>query len=122
MEYNAADIIGRLESLRQHKLSEKDQNDVIIWEKGRKLATTVSTEGWAVAVELLQTYVIKSLEELAGTDPQDKESVLAGHSITFVASRLLQIFQQDVNNWIESSRYTPQVIKETIDSQAKLDL
>ena len=122
MEYDAADIIGRLESLRGQKLSEGDQVSIETWEKGRKLATTVSTEGWPIAIELLTNYVVKSLQDLANTDPREKEEVMAAHSVTFVASRLLKIFQEDINSWIESSRITPKVIKETIDSQSKLEL
>jgi hypothetical protein len=122
MEYNAGDIIERLESLRGQKLSEGDQVSIETWEKGRKLATTVSTEGWPIAIELLTNYVVKSLQDLANTDPREKEEVMAAHSVTFVASRLLKIFQEDINSWIESSRITPKVIKETIDSQSKLEL
>jgi hypothetical protein len=122
MIYNAADIIGRLEELRGSKLSDKAQSEIESWEKGRKLATTVQTEGWSVAIELLQSYVVKSVEQLVSTDPADNESVNAGHAVSYVASRLLKIFQEDVNAWIELSRRTPEVVKETIDSQSKLEL
>jgi hypothetical protein len=122
MKYNAAEIIERLEQIRGNKLSGRELSDVEIWEKGRRLATTVSTEGWPVAVELLESYMIKSLEALASTDPKDTDDVVVNHAVTFVASRLVQIFKQDVANWVESSRVTPTVIKETIDSQSKLDL
>ena len=122
MEYNAADVVGRLEALRGTKLTSGEQQSIEDWEKGRKLASTVNSEGWPVAVELLTSYVVKSLEDLASTDPMDKESVLAAHAVTFVSSRLLKIFQQDVNTWVESSRTTPKVVKETIDSQASLQL
>jgi len=122
MQYNAASIIERLEAIRGGKLDGRDQDEIQTWEKGRRLATTTSTEGWPVAIELLTNYVVRSLEGLASTDPLNKEEVLAAHAVTFVAGRLLKIFQEDVNSWVESSRQTPKVIKETIDSQSKLDL
>jgi hypothetical protein len=122
MEYNAADIIGRLNDLRGSKISDKDQNEIESWEKGRKLATTVQTEGWPVAIELLQSYVVKSVEQLVATDPADVPSRNANHAISYVASRLLKIFQEDVQSWIELSRRTPTVIKETIASQDRLEL
>jgi len=122
MNYNAADIVGRLEELRHEKLSEYDQNNIEIWHKGRELAVTVATPGWQVALDLLQTYVVKSVEELIKTDPKYTDTVLSGHVISFVAGRLLTIFKQDVNSWVESSRQAPGIIKETIDSQKDLNL
>jgi hypothetical protein len=122
MKFNAAEIVERLEIIRGAKLNSGEQSEVEVWEKGRRLATTVSTEGWPVAIELLETYVVKSVEALASTDPKDQDEVLTNHVISYIASRLLQIFKQDVARWIETSRSTPRVIKESFDSESKLNL
>jgi hypothetical protein len=118
--YTSKDIIERLEFIQNKVLEQSEKDKIEHWEKCRKLATTVHTEGWPVAVELLQSYVIHAVERLATIDPAEKENVAAQHSVMYVASQLLNIFNQDVQRMVHTSRETPEPVKEVLQSQLEL--
>lgn len=119
-KYTSKDIIERLEQIQQKVLEQSEKDSIEHWEKCRKLATTVNTEGWPVAVELLYSYVVHSVERLVAIDPSEKENVGAQHAVAYVASQLLNIFNGDVKRMIENSHRTPEPVKQVLQSQLEL--
>jgi hypothetical protein len=118
--YTSKDIIERLEFIQQKVLEQSEKDKIEHWEKCRKLATTVHSEGWPVVIELMQSYVIAAVERLVAIDPAEKDNAAAQHAVAHVASQFLGIFNTDVQRMVNTSRETPDPVKEVLQSQLEL--
>jgi hypothetical protein len=119
-KYTSKDIIERLEFIKNKVLEQSEREKIEHWEKCRKLATTVHSEGWSVAIELLQSYLVHAVERLVSIDPSEDTNVAAQHSVAYVASQFLNMFTQDVDRMINTSRQTPEPVKDVLNSQLEL--
>lgn len=103
--------INQLETLHNRSLEPEEKNEVEIWLKGRALAQVVGFPGWEVAIEMLQSYAEKEIQDLIKTDPAEKEKILSYHAVAFAADGIFRRFTEDTKNFVEASRNTPNLVK-----------
>ena len=107
-------MVDRLESLSGKPLTEEQEVEVALWNKGRDLAFVVNSAGWDVVREMLQSYVTNEIDRLLSTDPASRDEVLAAHAVAFSANRIFTIFTEDVQRAVNASVKTPQIVKEQL--------
>jgi hypothetical protein len=107
----------KISEVLNRQLDEQELSEIQLWEKGRQLAQIVMLPGWQVALEMLQTYPMHALQDLAMTDPSAKDEIAINHSIAFVGNRILVRFQEDVAAAIEAAKQPPPAVKEAVTPQ-----
>lgn len=108
---NVDQVTAQIEKAINGNLTDEQHEEIELWIKGRSLATTVSTPGWEVILEMLQSYVAKSIQKLATIDPAKKDEVAAEHAVYYTANQIVRRFVEDVDYAIQYSRKTPDVVK-----------
>jgi hypothetical protein len=105
---------AKLTQIINRELTEEEQYNLSMWEKGRALAQIRVLPGYDVILEMLQSYVAKAAKEVTQLDPKDKDEINAASTVLIVANQLVTKFQQDVEAAVEAARKPPEVIKETL--------
>ncbi len=105
-------VIETLEALRGSELDAEELGEIDQWNKGRALMQLVVTPGWNVVLEMLSSYAGNSMHKLASIDPKNKEDVVAEHAVFYAASKIYNLFVEDVQSAIERAKITPGVIKD----------
>lgn len=106
------DLARQLENINGRSLVDDEQYQVDQWQKGRALAHVVNSPGWDVVLEILGSYAAKEAERLIGTDPGNKDAVLAAHATAFAAGRIYALFVEDAQNLVTASSRVPDVVRE----------
>jgi hypothetical protein len=107
-------MVDTLNMVAKEPLSDDEQLEVNLWNKGRALGFVVNTQGWEVIREMLRSYVGQEVDRLLGTDPGDFEAVRSAHAVAFAAQRIYTIFIEDVKRAIDASRVTPKIVKDNL--------
>jgi len=92
------------------ELSPEERAEIDLHQKGRALAQKVNFPGWQVALEMLQSYVLKATEVLVNMTPGDP-AVPTAQAAASAASQIYSKFVQDVQAAISASEQTPEVLK-----------
>jgi len=104
-------VIQTLQALRGQELDPEEQAELDEWNKGRALAQLVCLPGWTVVLEMLASYAANSMQRLVSIDPSKETERNAEHAIAYTASRLYNLFVQDVASAVDKARKTPTTIK-----------
>jgi hypothetical protein len=111
---SSEDFISRIESIRQAPLDSNEVLEIQMWQDGKALSQLVAFPGWEVIISMLQGYAEAEVQRCMKTDPKNKEEVAASHAVAFALNGVFLRFLEDVNNRIEASKTTPDVIKQQI--------
>jgi hypothetical protein len=105
---------AKLTQILNRQLTEEEEYNITMWEKGRALSQIRVLPGFDVVLEMLQSYVAKSAEEITKIDPKDRDEVNAASTVFIVANQLFIKFKQDVDAAIEAARKPPAVLSESL--------
>jgi hypothetical protein len=106
--------IASLERVLERPIDTEEEYCIEQWEKGKALQEIQSFFGWEVVLEMLQSYVLKALKDLAETDPSQEQDVRAQQAVAFAANRLYKNFRADVERAINAAKSPPQVVLEQL--------
>lgn len=103
-------LISDVEQVFGSALSEEDQNDIAIWQKGNELRSIVNTPGWEAGMEMLQSYADKAIDDLMGIQIGDPY-VPTAHAAAAAVRQLVIKYQMDVRSAVEAASQVPEVLK-----------
>lgn len=103
-----------LARILERNLTEEEESQVQLFEKGRALSDIRRTLGFDVILEMLQSYVAKAAQRCMETDPAQKDEAAANQAVAYAINRLYVAFKQDVDEAIEASHRPPEVILEQL--------
>lgn len=95
-------------------LTDEQQEEIDLWNKGRSLGFVVNSQGWDVIREMMGSYVAKEVDRLLSIDPGSRDEVIAAHAVAFAARRIFTVFVEDVQRAVNAARSTPPIVKERL--------
>ena len=110
----------RFEQVIGRRLEDEERDRITLWEKGKALQQMVSMPGWQVLLEMLQSYPVNALKELAAIDPRERDEVLAQQSVAYAGNRIYLNFQEDVANAVLAAKKPPDFISAAIKDNSLL--
>jgi hypothetical protein len=111
--HNRLDVAS-LERVLGRPVNSEEEYRIEQWEKGKALQEIQNFFGWEVVLEILQSYVLKALKDLAETDPSQEQDVRAQQAVAFAANRLYKNFRADVDRAIKAAKSPPRVVLEQL--------
>lgn len=101
--------IENIEQAVGRPLSEEEQTEVILWQKGKALQQLSAFPGWQVVLEMLESYAQNSTDECVRTDPGQPDEVRANQAVAFAMRRVVNSLLSDINAAVNAD--IPDVIR-----------
>lgn len=105
------DFAGMVEEAQGEPLTQEDYNEIQLWENGKELLSIVSTPGWEIALNTLESFRESATEQLLEVLPGDTDRILAAHAVAFAAASINQNFRNAIQTAVEAAKTTPEVLK-----------
>lgn len=108
---NSDVAFSRVEALLNRPLTEEEQAEIDLWNKGKALAQVVNFPGWEVAMATLESFAQDTSETVLDMTPGDP-AVPTAHAAAYAARQIAFKFKQSIQNAIDASHQTPSAMIE----------
>lgn len=96
-------------------VTDEEKSEAYRWANGQELKHVVDTPGYEVIMGFLQGYMDDGITALfKGTNPTDKDAVLAKFAIGYAACEIFDRLKNDIKASLEAAETVPEIVKQGI--------